>query len=132
MVQCVYQTVRQMEFIIYSISPFLRCVKWSIPGRDNIFSKEVMVMTSENLQLPHKLTLNERKKLTMTGVTEVVSFDDTAVVLQTNLGTLEVQGQELKLKTLSIDGGQVAVDGQISALIYEEPRSGHSFWRRRT
>lgn len=89
-------------------------------------------MTSENLQLPHKLTLNERKKLTMTGVTEVVSFDDTAVVLQTNLGTLEVQGQELKLKTLSIDGGQVAVDGQISALIYEEPRTERGFWRRKT
>ncbi len=87
-------------------------------------------MASENLQFPHKLTLSERKKLTMTGVTEVVSFDDTTVVLQTALGTLEVQGEQLQLKTLSIDGGQVAVDGQISALIYEEPRSNHSFWRR--
>lgn len=89
-------------------------------------------MSSENLQLPHKLTLNERKNLTMTGVTEVVSFDDTTVVLNTNLGTLEIQGQQLKLKTLSIDGGQVAVDGQISALIYEEPRSSRSFWGRLT
>ena len=87
-------------------------------------------MSSDNLQLPHKLTLNERKNLTMTGVTEVISFDDTTVVLNTNLGTLEVQGQQLKLKTLSIDGGQVAVDGQISALIYEEPRSSRSFWGR--
>lgn len=86
-------------------------------------------MVSENIQLPHKLTLNERKSLTMTGVTEVVSFDDACVVLHTALGTLEVHGQELKLKTLSIDGGQVAVDGQISALIYEEPRSAKGFWR---
>lgn len=85
-------------------------------------------MVSENLQLPHKLTLNERKNLTMTGVTEVVSFDDTAVVLHTELGMLEVQGQELKLKTLSIDGGQVAVDGHISALIYEEPRPARRLW----
>ena len=84
----------------------------------------------ENLQLPHKLTLNERKNLTMTGVTEVVSFDDTAVVLRTALGTLEIQGQQLQLKTLSIDGGQVAVDGHISSLYYEEPRSTGSFWRR--
>ena len=45
--------------------------------------------------LPHKLQLNERKKLTMTGVTEVVSFDETAVVLQTSLGLLIVQGQQL-------------------------------------
>lgn len=79
-------------------------------------------------RLPHKLTLNERRQLTMTGVTEVVSFEDTQVVLQTSLGTLIVQGQELQLKTLSLEGGQVAVDGQISAFVYEEPRQ--SGWRR--
>ena len=75
-------------------------------------------------QFPHKLTLNERKSLTMTGVTEVVSFDETAVVLKTSLGLLTVQGQELKLKTLSLEGGQMAVEGHISALVYEENREG--------
>ena len=78
--------------------------------------------------LPHKLQLSERKNLTMTGVTEVVSFDETCVVLQTSLGLLIVQGQQLSLKNLSLDGGQVAVDGTISALSYEEPRQ--SGWRR--
>ena len=90
-------------------------------------------MAEQNFQLPHKLTLDERQKLTMTGVTEVVSFDDTAVVLHTALGTLEIQGQQLKLKTLSLDGGQVAVDGHISALYYEEPQEKRSLreWFRR-
>ena len=78
--------------------------------------------------LPHKLQLSERKSLTMTGVTEVVSFDETCVVLQTSLGLLIVQGQQLSLKNLSLDGGQVAVEGSISALAYEEPRQ--SGWRR--
>ena len=78
--------------------------------------------------IPHCLTLRERRELTMTGVTEVVSFDETAVVLHTALGTLTVQGSGLQLKTLSLEGGQVAVDGDISALIYEEPRLGG--WRR--
>ena len=78
--------------------------------------------------LPHKLQLNERKKLTMTGGTEVVSFDETAVVLQTSLGLLIVQGQQLQLKNLSLEGGQVAVEGTIGALSYEEPRQGG--WRR--
>ncbi len=87
-------------------------------------------MATQTLQLPHKLTLNARKNLTLTGVTEVVSFDDTTVVLHTELGALEIQGQELQLKTLSIDGGQVVVDGQIDAMIYEEPRSADGFWRR--
>lgn len=72
--------------------------------------------------LPHRLTLNERNQLTMTGVTEVISFDDTAVVLRTELGTLSVHGQQLQLKTLSVDGGQIAVEGSVTALIYEEPR----------
>ena len=84
-------------------------------------------MTEQHL--PHRLSLNERKELSMTGVTEVVSFDDTAVVLRTQLGSLMIHGQQLQLKTLSLEGGQVAVEGQISALIYEEPRQGFS-WRR--
>ena len=87
-------------------------------------------MAQEQPQLPHKLILNERKNLTMTGVTEVISFDDTAVVLRTCLGILTIQGQQLLLKNLSQEGGQLAVDGHISALSYEEPRSGGSVWRR--
>ena len=79
-------------------------------------------------QLPHKLQLDNRKKLTMTGVTEVVSFDETAVVLRTSLGTLTVQGQDLQLKTLSLEGGQIAVDGTVSTLVYQEPRE--TGWRR--
>lgn len=87
-------------------------------------------MAEERIQLPHKLTLNERKALTMTGVTEVVSFDDTAVILRTGLGTLVVQGKDLQLKTLSLDGGQVAVDGTVAALIYEENRDSRGLIRR--
>ena len=79
-------------------------------------------------QMPHKLSLEERSRLTMTGVTEVISFEENSVVLHTALGTLVVQGNDLKLKTLSLEGGQVAVDGHISALIYEEARLGG--WRR--
>ena len=80
--------------------------------------------------LPHKLTLDERKSLTMTGVTEVVSFDDASVVLHTALGTLLVQGRELQLKQLALDGGSVAVEGHISALSYEEPRQSGGWLSR--
>lgn len=85
---------------------------------------------AETQTLPHKLTLNERKNLTMTGVTEVVSFDESAVVLKTDLGNLTVHGQGLQLKNLSLEGGQVAVDGTISAFIYEEPRPSRGTLRR--
>ena len=81
-------------------------------------------------RMRHQVSLSERAKLTMSGVTEVVSFEDTAVVLETSMGTLVVQGHELQLKTLSVDGGQVAVEGTVSALIYEEPRQGGGWLRR--
>ena len=84
----------------------------------------------EQSVLPHKLVLNERKLLTVTGVTEVVSFDDTSVIAQTELGTLVVQGKDLQLKTLLPEGGQVIVEGAIASLVYEEPRPAGSLWRR--
>lgn len=87
-------------------------------------------MGENQMQLPHRLTLNERRQLSMTGVSEVVSFDDTAVVLRTELGTLVIQGRELQLKTLSLEGGQVVVEGTVSALHYEEPRAGGGWLRR--
>lgn len=87
-------------------------------------------MAEEHMVLPHKLTLDGRSKLTMTGVTEVVSFDDSTVILKTDMGQLVVQGKQLQLKTLSLDGGQVAVDGYVNAMIYEEPRRSGSLKSR--
>ena len=79
---------------------------------------------AEPQNFPHALTLDQRKRLTMTGVTEVVSFDEVSVVLKTGLGTLLVTGDQLQLKQLVPEGGSVAVEGRITGLTYEEPRSG--------
>ena len=87
-------------------------------------------MGDGNLVLPHKLVLNERSSLTMTGVTEVGSFDELAVVLKTTLGTLVITGKDLQLKQLTLDGGQVAVEGNIASLHYEEPRESNGWFRR--
>ncbi len=77
------------------------------------------------------MNLQDRSKLTMTGVSEVVRFEDTLVVLQTGLGQLHIHGQGLQLKNLSLESGQAAVEGQISALIFEEPRERGIFGRWR-
>lgn len=87
-------------------------------------------MAEQHVALPHKLTLNQRSSLTMSGVTEVISFDEDAVVLRTELGTLVVQGRDLQLKTLSVEGGQVAVEGTVSSLSYEEPRQKGGWFHR--
>ena len=86
-------------------------------------------MGEERMQMPHRLALDNRKQLTVTGVTEVVSFDEHAVMLRTGQGDLLIQGSGLQLRQLSLDGGQVAVDGSVAAMVYEEPRPGG--WLRR-
>ena len=86
-------------------------------------------MAEQNV-FPHRLSLNERKELTVTGVTEVVSFDEEAVVLKTSLGTLTVHGRQLQLKTLSTNGGQVEVSGNVDALIYQQNKPTGSWVRR--
>lgn len=86
-------------------------------------------MGEERIQMPHRLALDNRKQLTVTGVTEVVSFDENAILLRTGQGDLLIQGSGLQLRQLSLEGGQVAVDGTVAAMIYEEPRPGG--WLRR-
>lgn len=92
--------------------------------------REGMHMPQERLELPHKLTLDSRRKLTMTGVAEVISFDENAVVLRTGMGMLTVHGSQLQLQQMSLDGGQVAVEGTVSALVYEEPKPAGGMLRR--
>ena len=76
------------------------------------------------VQEEHSLRLVGRAELTITGVTEVSRFEDAGVLLQTDMGEMTVQGEQLQLKELSLDGGRVAVSGSISALIYGRQQSG--------
>lgn len=87
-------------------------------------------MAQQTDRLPHKLTLNRREQLTVTGVDEIIGFDENTVVLHTELGTLCIHGENLQLKELSVDSGQTAVTGQISALVYQEPRSRRGLFGR--
>ncbi len=72
------------------------------------------------LELPHKVTLDSRNRLNMTGIKEVESFDEGMVVLHTTRGTLVVRGEGLHLQLLSLDGGQVHVDGRVDSMTYED------------
>lgn len=82
-----------------------------------------------SLQIPARLTMEERKRLTLTGATEVVRFDEELVELNTILGPLVVEGEELKLKCLSLEDGTVVIQGNIRALSYEEPKLRRGLFR---
>ena len=75
----------------------------------------------------HRVVLEDREHRTISGVEEVERFDESAIVLTTALGTLEIQGEDLHIEKLSLDGGDLRVEGTVSALIYEtdeRPRGG--------
>ena len=84
----------------------------------------------QNRTQPHELRLDDRSRLSVSGVSEIESFDDSTVVLHTARGVLVIRGGELRLKTLSIDGGQVAVNGTIDSLSSEEAQKAGGFLRR--
>ena len=69
-----------------------------------------------------RLTLEGRKKLTMTGAKEVLRFDEELAELDTAMGPLTIEGTELKLKCLSLDTGTVVVEGQVQSFSYGQPR----------
>ncbi len=73
-----------------------------------------------DLPLPHKITLSERQTLTVTGVEEVLNFDESAVQLSTVMGCLWIYGQQLKLKNLNPEEGLLSLSGTVHALAYEQ------------
>ena len=72
----------------------------------------------------HSLSLQDRRRLTVSGVEDVESFDEDTVTLATCGGTLTVQGSGLKIEKLSLDGGELVVEGRIDSLDYAENTSG--------
>lgn len=66
----------------------------------------------------HQLVLAERERLTLDGVTHVESFDDAEIVLETELGGLIIQGEELHIKELNLETGNLLVMGYVDSVEY--------------
>ena len=80
----------------------------------------------------HELSVKDRRVLSVSGVKEMLGFDERSVRMQTADGELLVEGEDLRVKTLDPDHGQVPVEGRIHALYYpeEEPPRRDGFWAR--
>ena len=81
-----------------------------------------MLKEETSLSLGHRLTLEGRNKLTITGVTDAESFDETVAVLETARGTLIVRGGNLHVEQLNLEAGEVRLTGEVDSLTYEESR----------
>lgn len=82
-------------------------------------------------QTEHHILLESRNNLTISGVEEVESFDDSTITLHTNQGMLVVQGEGLHIEKLSLDGGDLKVEGQVDSIVYENsPHNTSGFFSR--
>ncbi len=70
-------------------------------------------------QKEHTVTLENREKIFLSGITEVVSFDENTVTLNTELGAMSIEGERLHILSLSLESGHVTVEGHVDALLYE-------------
>ena len=71
-------------------------------------------------QAGHRLELVGRDQLTISGVEDVERFDELGIVMSTSAGTLVIAGEDLHIGKLSLDGGELHVDGRIDSISYED------------
>lgn len=72
----------------------------------------------------HKILLEQREKITVTGVTDVISFDEECVICETEMGVVVMKGGGLRVSRLNVDSGDLNIEGEIDSLSYEDARRG--------
>ena len=77
-------------------------------------------MSEERISAVHNVIMEKRTKLNMSGVLEVVSFDDETVVLKTDMGMLTVKGSKLNIGGFSASSSELNMTGSVYALVYTE------------
>ena len=75
-------------------------------------------------QAAHRLELIGRDRLTVSGVEDVERFDETGIIMSTSAGTLVITGEDLHIGKLSLDGGELHVDGRVDSVSYEDDGAG--------
>ena len=73
-----------------------------------------------NTNIIQNIVLENRKKLSVSGVNDVLSFDDQVVMIDTELGLLTVKGENIRINKLSLDTAEVIIEGEISNLSYSQ------------
>ena len=81
--------------------------------------------------IPHCVSMENRKKITLTGVKDVDSFDEQTITLLTDSGELSIKGSRLHIGKLSTDSGEMSIEGKVDAIVYtdEMPRQSGFFGR---
>lgn len=77
-------------------------------------------MDENKVTKSHKIMLNNRKSGTVTGVLDVISFDISEILLETDQGMLHVKGKDLHVNRLNLEKGEVDIEGMVEAMTYTQ------------
>lgn len=77
----------------------------------------------ENMNSRHDLNMSDRKRASVSGVKEVISFDSNEILLETTRGVLGFRGENLHVKRLTLEKGEVDLEGDIDELKYTDTHS---------
>lgn len=75
-------------------------------------------------EIAQNVIMENRRKLSVSGVEDVDSFDEDSIVLFTQAGTLNIKGEDLHINKLSVETGEIAVEGEITSLTYTDDERG--------
>lgn len=90
-------------------------------------------MEEKDIHIAHRLTMDNRKEAFVTGVKEVVSFDEKEILLLTAEGKLQIRGTQLHVKGLNLEKGEAFLSGHIDSFTYlskESPKKEESVLKR--
>ena len=79
----------------------------------------------EKMGLSHQIMLYNREKGNLTGILDVISFDENTIVLDTDMGLLTIKGKNLHMNRLTLEKGEADLEGQIDSLAYSSNESLH-------
>lgn len=93
-----------------------------IEGKEGLYmiQEQARSQVRSQAQMAHKLTMQDRERVELTGVTEVVSFDNKEILLETIEGAMRFGGEDLHVKRLTLERGEVALEGRIQEISYHE------------
>ena len=95
--------------------------------------KGAIFMEDKKYSQTHNLILEDREHMSLSGVSDVSEFNENQIILITQMGILTIDGDELKISELSVETGEMKVEGTINAIVYsdEDLHSGRgSLWSK--
>lgn len=95
-------------------------------GEQKMIDERKNMNVNLNTNIVQNLVLENRGKLSVSGVNDVLSFDDQVVMVDTELGLLTVKGENIRINKLSLDTAEVIIEGEISSLAYSQNKQEKS------